>query len=259
MELLLLPIEEFQAFLICFARVAGFLSAVPVFYTGQTPAQVKVGLAVLIALLLFPVMGPTFPVIPFEFAPFTLFVVNEILLGALLGLVARLIFTSVQFGGRIIGFQMGFAMANVMDPQSGAQSSLISQFQNVFAIFIFLALDGHHIFLETAVRSYQYLPPGNLNFSGEAIPYLIELSSRMFTLGIQFSAPVIVLLLLSSLCLGFMSRIFPQLQVFVLSFPLNISISFIVIGLTLNMTYIILRREFDDLGNRILTMLQYLN
>ncbi len=259
MELLLPPIDQFQAFLICLARIAGFMSAVPVLYGRQTPAQLKVGLTILISLILFPIMGPKFPVIPFEAFPFALFVVNETLLGILLGMIARFIFTSVQFGGRIIGFQMGFAMANVMDPQMGEQSSLISQFQNVFAIFIFLALDGHHIFLQAAVRSYEYLPPGNLNFSGEAIPYLVELSSKMFVLGIQFSVPIIVLLLLSSLSLGLMSRIFPQLNVFLLSFPLNISISFIVIGLTLSMTYIILRREFDDLPNRILSMLQYLN
>ncbi len=259
MELLLPPIDQFQAFLICLARVAGFMSAIPVLYARQTPAQIKIGLTLLISLILFPIMGPKFPVIPFEVIPFALFVVNESLLGFLIGLVARLIFTSVQFGGRIIGFQMGFAMANVMDPQMGEQSSLISQFQNVFAILIFLAIDGHHLFLHAAVRSYEYLPPGNLNFSGEAIPYLIDLSSKMFVLGIQFSVPIIVLLLLSSLSLGFMSRIFPQLNVFLLSFPLNISISFIVIGLTLSMTYIILRREFDDLPNRILSLLQYLN
>ncbi len=235
------------------------MSAIPVLYAGQTPAQIKVGLTVLTTLLLFPVMGPKFPAIPFEILPFTLFIVSEVLLGLLLGLVARLIFTTVQFGGRIIGFQMGFAMANVMDPQMGGQTSLISQFQNVFAILIFLSLDGHHMFLQAAVRSYQYLPPGNLDFSGEAVPYLMELASRMFALGIQFSVPVIILLLLSSLSLGFMSRIFPQLNVFMLSFPLNISISFIVMGLTLSMIYVILRREFDELPARILTILQYLN
>lgn len=204
-------------------------------------------------------MGPKFPVIPFEFVPFTLFIINEILLGALIGLISRLIFTAIQFGGRIIGFQMGFAMANVMDPQGGGQTSLISQFQNVFAILIFLAIDGHHVFFQTAVRSYEYLPPGNLNFSGEAVPYLFELSSNMFSLAIQISSPVIVLLLLSSFSLGCMARVFPQLQVFVLSFPLNISISFTVMGLTLSMTYVVLRREFDDLGARILTILQHLN
>ncbi len=234
------------------------MSAIPVLFAAQTPTQIKAGLSFLITMLLFPILSPQIVIIPFKFPDFPLFMINEVLLGALIGLVARFIFTSVQFGGKIIGFQMGFAMAEVMDPQNGAQTSLISQFQNVFAIFIFISLNGHHLFLQAAVHSYEFLPPGNLNFGGEAIPYLVELSSRMFELGVQFSAPVIILLLLSSFSLGFMSRIFPQLNVFLLSFPLNISISFIVIGLTLNMTVVILTREFDDLATRILTMLQYL-
>lgn len=257
MELFLFPIEDFQSFLICFARVAGFMSAIPILYSGQTPMQIKAGLTFFIALLLFPIMGPTFPVIPFEFVPFSLFIINEILIGGIIGLISRFIFTSVQFGGKIIGFQMGFMMADVMDPQSGTNTSLISQFQNVFASFIFLALGGHHVFFHTAIRSFELLPPGNLDFNGEAVPYLIELSSHMFSLAIQFSAPVIIILLLSGFSLGLMSRVFPQANVFMLSFPLNISISFIVIGLSLNITYVILTREFDDLGYRILNMLHY--
>ena len=184
--------------------------------------------------------------------------IGEVLLGVMLGLVARLIFTAVEFGATIIGFQMGFAAANVFDPQSQRQISLISQFQNVFAILIFLAIEGHFIFLEAAVESYEFLPPGGVDLSGSAVPYLMELSSQMFSLGVQFSAPVLAVLLLSGLILGILARIFPQRNVFLLSFPLNIGIAFIVIGLTLNLVFITLRREFDDLGNRIYTLLTFL-
>jgi flagellar biosynthetic protein FliR len=153
---------------------------------------------------------------------------------------------------------MGFAAANVFDPQHQNQISLISQFQNVFAILIFLALDGHHLFIKIAARSYQLLPPGNLNLSGEAVPFLMELTSRMFELGLQFSAPVLAVLLRSGLILGILARVFPQLNVFLLSFPLNIGIAFIVMALTLDMITSLLRREFDALGERILIILQYL-
>ena len=97
-----------------------------------------------------------------------------------------------------------------------------------------------------------------IDFSGSAVPYLMELASQMFTLGIQFSAPVLVVLLLSGLILGILARTFPQGNVFLLSFPLNIGISFTVIGLTLNLVFITLSREFDDLPNRIFTILSFL-
>ena len=254
----LLPIGEFQTFLICFARVAGFMSAIPVLMTKQTPIQVKVGLIFLCTFVLFPVMEPTIQPVTFGTVTFLLLMLSEILLGGMIGLIARMIFTAVEYGGTVIGYQMGFAAANIYDPQNERQLALISQFQNVFAILIFLAIDGHHIFLQVAAKSYTILPPGVFNISGEAIPYLLTLSSRIFFLGIQFSAPVLVVLLLSGLILGILARVFPQLNVFLLSFPLNIGISFTVIGLTLPLVTILLRREFDDLGNRLMTVLQLL-
>lgn len=254
-----LPVDQFQLFLIVLARVAGFVGAIPVLSSAQAPARIKVALVVAIALVLFPVMREALPVLSYSTAGFFLFLIAELLLGLLLGLVTRLIFTAVEFGATVIGFQMGFAAANVFDPQNERQVSLISQFQNVFAILIFLAINGHFMFLQTAVISYQLLPPGQFNFSGEAIPFLMELSSRMFQLGVQFSAPVLAVLLLSGLILGVLARIFPQLNVFLISFPLNIGVSFIVIALTLNLLATLLRQEFDTLGERFVTILSLLS
>jgi len=255
----LLPINEFQTFLVCLARVAGFVAAIPIILASQTPAQVKAGLVFMITLVLFPVMEPSIPPVSFQPVTFILLMVSEVLIGSMIGLIARMIFTAVEYGGTVIGYQMGFAAANVFDPQNQRQISLISQFQNIFAILIFLAVDGHHVFLQVAAESYKLLPPGAFNISGEAIPYLLKLSSRIFFLGIQFSAPILAVLLLSGLILGILARVFPQLNVFLLSFPLNIGISFTVIGLTLPLVTTLLRREFDNLGERFLTVLHLLN
>lgn len=259
MDLELIPVDEFQLFLIVTARVAGFVSAIPVLFSMQSPAQVKIGLTMAISLVLFPVMSTQLEPISFAPLPFYLFVIGELLLGLLIGLSARLIFTAVEFGATVIGFQMGFAAANVFDPQNERQVALLSQFQNVFSILIFLAINAHHIFIETAVMSYQILPPGQFNVGGDAMLYLMDLASHMFILGVQFSAPILAVLLLSGLILGVLARVFPQLNVFLLSFPVNIGTGFLVIGLTLPMVAILLRREFDDLGQRFLTILSYLN
>lgn len=259
MDLQLVPVEQFQVFLVVLARVAGFVGAIPVFSSAQTPARIKVGLAVAVALVLFPVMSRELPQVSFSPLPFLLFLINESLLGAIMGLIARLIFTAVEYGATVIGYQMGFAAANVFDPTGQRQIALLSQFQNVFSILIFLAVDGHHLFFRLAVRSYELLPPGHLNLSGEAVPFLMELAARMFALGVQFSAPVLALLLLSGLILGVLARVFPQLNVFLLSFPLNIATAFIVIALTLDLAGALLRREFDTLGETLVTLFHYLN
>jgi flagellar biosynthetic protein FliR len=258
LELQLIPIEQFQAFLICAARIGALVGSIPIFSSMQVPAKFRVGLAIVLSLLLFPVLVKYIPVQPFTPVGLGILIANEALLGFLVGLIARLIFTAVELGGTVIGYQMGFAAANIMDPQSQHQISLMSQFQNVFAILIFLALNIHHLFLHAIVNSYQILPPGSLDFSGGAVPFLMELTSNMFVLGVKFSAPILAVLLLSGLVLGIMSRVFPQLNVFMLSFPLNIGLSFLVIGLTLDMAANLLGREFDALGHQILYLFQLL-
>lgn len=260
MDIQLIPVEQFQTFLVVTSRVAGFIGAIPVIASAQTPGRVKTAMTVAISLALFPVMADAVPKeVSFAPLPFLLLLISELLLGLLLGLVARLIFTAVEFGATVIGYQMGFAAANVFDPQSERQVALISHFQNVFAILIFLAINGHHLFLRTAVLSYELLPPGQLDLSGQAVPFLMELASHMFAIGVQFSAPVLAVLLLSGLILGVLARVFPQLNVFLLSFPINIGSAFIVIALTLSMVSVLISREFDILGERFILLLQYLN
>ena len=259
MDIQLIPVEQFQTFLVVTSRVAGFIGAIPVISSAQTPGRIKTAMVIAISLALFPVMAEAVPKVSFAPLPFMLLMISELLLGLLLGLVARLIFTAVEFGATVIGYQMGFAAAEIFDPQSERQVALISQFQNVFAILIFLAINGHHLFLQTAVRSYELLPPGQLDFSGQAIPFLMELTSHMFAIGVQFSAPVLAVLLLSGLILGVLARVFPQLNVFLLSFPINIGTAFIVIALTLGMVSVLIRREIDILGDRFIMLLNFLN
>ncbi len=252
MELQLIPYEKFQIFLICAARVAALMASLPIFSSGQAPAAIRSGLAIVLSVLLFPVLEPFIPAHSFEPITLAILVTNEALIGVMIGMVARFIFTAAEFGGTVVGYQMGFAAANVFDPQNQRQISLMSQFQNVFAILIFLALDAHHIFLRTIVESYRIFSPGLIDFGGESIPYFIQLAGSMFVLGVKFSAPVLAVLLLSGLILGIMARIFPQLNVFMLSFPLNIGLAFVVMGLTLNLVASMLGQEFNALEARFL-------
>lgn len=258
MEFPAIPLLTFQAFLICASRTAALVGSIPVLAGGQTPTSLRTAFAVVLSLVIFPVVSPFIP--QQELAPLQLGILigQEALLGVMIGLMSRMIFTAVEFGGAIIGYQMGFAAANVFDPQTQHQISLISQFQNVFAILIFLALDGHHLFMRAMVHSYRLLPPGQLDLSGEAVPFLIQISSHMFELAVRFSAPILALLLLSGLVLGIMARVFPQLNVFMLSFPVNIGLALTVIGLTFPMVAGLLGREFVELEERVLHLFQLL-
>jgi flagellar biosynthetic protein FliR len=258
MDLPFIPLEQLQNYLLCLARVLALITAIPAFAGIQMTAQIKIGLAVMTSLLLFPAMLPYTPSGPLTLTGFGVLIVNEVLLGTIIGLVSQMVFAAISFGGTVIGYQMGFAAANIFDPQTTQQLSLISQFVNILALLAFLSLDIHQYYFRAVIDSYRLLPPGFLNFSGDAVPELMRLASRMFVLGVQFSAPVLALLLLANLVLGILARVFPQLNVFILSFPLNIGIAFLVMGLTLGATFSVLRREFDTMIEHILNLLALL-
>jgi len=258
MEIPLIPLEQFQIFLLCLARVMAIVAAIPVFNGRQAPPQIKIGIGFATAMLLFPLMAPHTPAIKTGLLDYAVILINEVIFGLLLGLMAQLIFTAISFGGTIIGYQMGFAAANIFDPQTTQQLSLMSQFSNVFAILLFLALNLHHLFFQVILDSYSLLPPGTLNFGGGSVPLLMDLAGHMFLLAVQLSAPVLALLLISNLVLGILARVFPQLNVFMLSFPMNIGIALLVIGLTFQFLPLIIRQEFDNLGRHFIDMFQLL-
>lgn len=254
MELPEFTLPLIQGFLICLARVAAMFAGIPVFSGNQIPPQLRFGIAFLFALLTFPLVQKYLPA--GSLTPLALAVVigSDIVLGLMVGFLAQLIFMAAEFAGSVIGYKMGFAAANVFDPVNQQQVALISQFQSVFAILLFLSLDVHLLFLEALVSSFEILPPGTLNLKGGAVPMLVEVTNHSLLLSVRLVAPILVLLILSTLVLGVMSRVFPQLNVFMLSFPLNIGLSFIVMGITLGMMAGILQNEFATLSERFLRL-----
>lgn len=256
MEIELFSMQNWYVLLVILARMAAVIGALPIFTASQAAVRLRLGLAITISLLLFPILDISLTEQQTTTIGLGLVVVRETLLGLLMGFVIQLLFFAVQFGGTIVGYQMGFATANILDPQHQQQIPLLSQFQNVFAILIFLALDVHHMLIRVMVHSYDLLPPGAFDFSGGAIPFVMELTGEMFVLGLQIIAPVMVALMLSMFILGIMSRVFSQLQVFLLSFPINIGMALIIIGLSMEMVFSLMENEFQALQERLLHILQ---
>lgn len=254
MELPTLSLPLIQGFLLCLARVAAMFAAIPVFSGGQIPPQMRLGVAVMFAMLTYPVVKDFIPSQSFSVIEFALVIAAEVVLGLLVGFLAQLVFMAAEFAGTLIGYQMGFAAANIFDPSTQAQVALISQFQGIFTILLFLALDIHHLFLEAIVASFEMLPPGTLNLAGGAIPMIVDVTNHSLILSIRLVAPILILLILSNLTLGIMSRVFPQLNVFMISFPVNIGLSFLVMSLTFGVVAGLLQEEFYALPERFLNL-----
>ncbi|AJK88972.1 flagellar type III secretion system protein FliR [Lysinibacillus fusiformis] len=221
-------IPHLTVFLLVLVRVSAFFVTVPFFSYRTIPPQVKITLALVLAWMMY----YTIDVEPFAFNDeYILLVMKEALVGLLLGLVGYIIMSAIQIAGSFIDFQMGFAIANIIDPQTGAQSPLIGQFFNMLAFLLLLAINGHHMILDGIYYSYQFLPMDQFpSFTNEGFPqFIITTFTAVFAIAFQMAAPVVATLFLVDLALGITAKTVPQLNIFVVGFPIKIAVSFLVL------------------------------
>ncbi len=225
-------VNEFARFTLALARIAGLFAAIPLFGGKRTPMTVKAAAVLAMTLALFPIVRESFPRMPAGALSMGILVVRETLVGLTLSLLSQVIFAAVQFCGQLMGMQMGLSMASLFDPDSG-QTQLIATFQDLLAMLLFMTLGVHHIFIRGIVESYAVVPVGAWHMSGGLIKFFFSVTSGLFVLAIKLAAPVMVSLLAASVVLGIMARSFPQMNVFMISFPLNIGLGFLVLGASL--------------------------
>ncbi len=241
-------LARFETFLLIVARVSFVLFMMPIFGSRNIPALLKTGLTLTVGLLLLPVVEPgasSFPSDPYHFG---VFIVSECIIGFLLGLSVKMLFSGLQMAGELAGFQMGFSMAQVIDPQSGTDTTLISQFHYILGLLIFLSIDGHHWFFRALMQSFQSLSPGTVYLKDGVYRHLLSLSGEMFVTAVKIAAPVMVVLILTQVALGIVSKTVPQVNVLITSFPLTIGLGLIFLGLSLELLYPYLKTLFEESG-----------
>lgn len=228
-----LPLGQIEQFLMILFRVSSFLFLAPLFGSPNLPAILKIGLAFALALVFAPILPPPQEHLLAAGPALLLPLGRELLLGAAMALAVKLIFAGVELAGQFVGYQMGFSVVNLIDPQTSEQVSIIGQFQNFLALMIFLAIDGHHLLIRALMRSFDLVAPLEAHFSNGLVSTLVSLSSQLFVLAVKISAPAMVALFLANLALGLMARMVPQMNVFMVNVPLTIALGLLVIGLSL--------------------------
>jgi flagellar biosynthetic protein FliR len=186
---------------------------------------------------------------------FGFFALSELMIGFLLGFSVRLIFAGLQLAGELAGFQMGFGMARVMDPQSGAESTVVTEFYYLIGLLLFLAVDGHHWFFKALAQSFHLLGPGEFQPREGLVQLFIRLSGRMFVLAIKIVAPILVIMMLVQIALGIIARMIPQVNLLMSSFPVTISLGLIFLGLSMDLFWPALKNLMDESGRGLVSTL----
>ena len=250
-----IPLPQVQTFLLIFLRVGAILLTAPIFNSRNIPVLFKVGLCFAVSLILFPILNLHDLPVRFEVIPLVIGVISEVLIGVLIGLAVRMLFVGIQLAGQLVGFQMGLAMANIIDPATSEQVPLLAQLNNLIALLIFLAINAHYWFLRALVESFRLVPPFEFQFTNSLMEQLVSLSGNIFVIAVKVGAPLIVVLFLMSVAFGLAARTVPQMNIFFVAMPLKILVGLIFFVFALPYMTSFFESIFSGLGNDILNLL----
>ena len=257
MSLPFLSAEYLDAFVLVLLRVSAIIVTIPVISEGTVPIKIKAGLSIIIAIIIFPMVVPQIPPIKnIHLIQLIFLMAGEVLIGVTIGFVARLLFAAIQMAGDIIGFQMGFSVANVIDPMSSTQVSIITELQYLIAMLVFLTINAHHFFFQAIVQSYTLITPLSFHFSGQLMQFIFDVSREMFVIALKIAAPIMAVMIFTNVGLGVIARTVPQMNIFIVGFPLQISLGLIFLGLTAPLFVHITQGIFNGLEGKIITLMR---
>lgn len=216
-----------------FARLGAVLMVAPVWGEQSVPATMRLALAIMVTAVLAPGLAAVAPPQPGNFVNAIPLIISEIIIGLILGLGARLMMSALQVAGATAGIASGLGFAQQIDPVASQPAAVFSGFFSLMGLVLIMSAGLHRVMIEAAGDSYAIFPPGALPPIGDATQFVIDAVSNSFRLGIQIAAPVLVFSLIFNIALGLVSRLIPQVQVFMTAMPLSVMLGLAVIALGL--------------------------
>ena len=235
-------IRTFGLFFLVLVRLSVFVFMFPFFNSRVFPPVIKAGLSVVLAVALFPALPLTGVTFPQSLLSLMGFVLVEFVMGLVLGLMVQFFFESIRIMGHIVGFETGFAIANVFDPQSGSQISLFANFSYFLAMALFLLINGHHVLIFAMKESFALIPMGGVTMDRGLLNQIISVSGRMFLIAVKIGAPAIAALMLVKVGFGLITKLVPQVNIMIVAFPVQIGVGLFFFGLCLE----VLRRFMEN-------------
>lgn len=244
-------IEEFIttgvfAFILTFVRIGAAITIMPGVGDTFTPTHIRLYIALGLSLVMAPTVAPYLPSpIPQTAALFVL-IVMEFIVGLFIGTVARIFMVALDTAGMLISMSSGLGNAQIFNPSSQAQGSLIGAFLSVTGVVLLFATNLHHLLFMGLVDSYNMFPIGSVPDAGSMAELVSRGIAGSFKIGLQLAVPFMIVSMLIYIGMGVLSRLMPQIQVFLLALPLQILLSLVVMSLTISAIMLFWLRSFEE-------------
>lgn len=198
-------------------RLSGLMTFAPFLGDSSIPVKIKAGLTAVMTALLLPAYSSRIP----QVMPQNMVAVvgGELMIGLGMGLTLALAFEAARFAGQILGFQFGYSLVNVIDPNTDVEISVLNFFHYTVLLLIFLQGDVHHWLFRLLVQSFDTIQPGSVIVSQQAVKALLLGTGNIFLMGLQLAAPPLIVTIMADIALAFMAKASPQLPVLAVGLP----------------------------------------
>ena len=227
-------VENLEYFLFIVTRVSAFVFTAPFFNFGSIPRQLKVAFTLIFSTLLYltlPYTEITYPGV----IGFTLMIMSEALAGALLGYFTNIVMTILNFTGRLIDMEIGFAMVTMYDPVFKVDTSVSGNLYNYFVIILLLIGNFHHYFLRAFVDAFRVIPIGRAVVNANVVNIIVDFLGNYFLIAMRLMLPIYATMLLVNVVLGVMAKVAPQMNMFVVGIQLKLLGGLVVMVLMMTM------------------------
>ncbi|MCM8855787.1 MAG: flagellar biosynthetic protein FliR [Candidatus Thiodiazotropha sp.] len=243
------------AYLWPMVRISAMLLSAPLFSSRQVPVRLRLFMMLLITLLIAPTL-PQLP--PADVLSHTGFIImlQQILIGVMMGFILQMVFAALVFGGQVIAYSMGLGFASMVDPTNGVQVPVVAQFYLILATLLFLVFNGHLLSIELVVDSFVTMPVATDGLSRNGLLELVAWGSRLFAGGLLIALPIVGAMLMVNMGMGVVMRAAPQLNIFSVGFPITMLLGFVLIWITLPNVFTVFNELLDEAFQHLMQSLR---
>ncbi len=246
-------------FLLVFVRILSLFSLTPLIGAPQVPNLYKIGLAIFLAQTVVTTLTThqlTLKLQHLSLLHLFYYVVQEALAGFSIGLIVITVFAAVEFAGELLDVQIGFSVATLVSPGMTSPAGILANFNNIIFSLLFITGHGLSTIVLAILESFRYLPLGVPVFSGQLANVLLQMLVNLSVIGIQLAAPVLLAAFMTNVALAVTSRLVPQINVFVVGFPLVLFLGLMMLGIMMPGMIYVMNNILDSMNNQIATILQ---
>jgi len=233
-----------------FARIGAIVMLIPGIGETFIPARIRLSMAFVMTLALYPVLSVGVPAEPAAVADLAGAVIKEALIGLMLGGILRLFMNVLAVTGEIVSIQTTLSFAQTANPTQATPSTTLGTFLGLLALVLMMSTNLHHLFIAAIVRSYSLFPFHRVVPVGDAGQLAIQTMGKSFALGLQLAAPVMVFCFIFNIATGLVNRVMPQFQVFFVASPLLVLSSLSIFALSLGVIGMVFLDRFRELLNQ---------